>query len=311
MTGEVEPGLDWVEIIGTANEELVVPALHRRLVESGATPHVDEDALEYLRSFDEANCERNRRIWRLIREVVGGLNAAGITPLLIKGGNDLARRDEPANSTRMMVDADILVRSAELSKTEQAFAHLGFAPLKDTCFEHTVSSYWRDGEVAPIDLHIALPRRISALFPTAELPRTVLHERDGIRFMAPDDSLHFAINIAHDILHDKAFISGKTRLRYLLDLAAQIDDSNTALDWEWLAAMRSDRRFRLAFDLQRLMLNHLLKIDLPQFPEADRWVRLLHRRRIFKLRQAQVGYFEWRIIRRGLRIARNMGLQVP
>lgn len=311
LRGEVEAGLDWVEIVGTANDEFVAPALHRRLVRSGAAPLVDADALAYLASLDEANRARNRRIRDLLDEVVGGLNAAGIVPLLIKGGNDLARLDDPGDFGRILVDIDLLVAPPELPQAERALAGLGFAPLEETRHAHSPGSYWRPGEVAPIDLHTALPQGIAMLLPAGPLPRTVRRERDGVGFAGPDPSLHFLITVAHEMLHDRVLFSGVTQMRYLVDLAEQAETRQAEIDWDWLAAMRESRSFRLALDVQRLMLRHLLGIDLDRLPEPGLAARLLHRRRLFKLRRPELGFFEWRIVRRGLRAARNAGAQIP
>lgn len=309
MTGDVRTGLDWMELICTANEEFVSPALFRRLVRSGGASLVDEDALAYLRGLDEANGERNRRLWQLLRTVVGGLNRAGIVPLVIKGGSDLARRADPADVARILVDVDLLVTATELSEAERVLADLGFGLLENTRYEHSPGSYWRSGEVGPVDLHTALPERIATLLPAGALPRTVERERDGIRFLVPDASLHFLINISHEMLHDNALLDGTTKLRYLLDLAEQVEDPDTSLDWDWLAARRTNRRFRLALDLQRLMMKHLLAVDLDRIPDPGIDVRLLHRRRIIKLRRPRLGLLERRVLQRGLRLARHARMQ--
>ena len=311
LCGEVEPGLDWVEIVGTANEEFVAPALHRRLLRSGAAALVDDDALAYLAALDAANRARNRRIRDLLDEVVSGLNAAGIVPLLIKGGNDLARLDDPADFGRILVDVDLLVAPPEQPQAERALADLGFAPLEETRHAHSPGSYWRPGEVAPIDLHTALPQGIAMLLPAGPLPRTTLRERDGLSFMGPDPGLHFLITVAHEMLHDRVLFSGVTQLRYLLDLAEQAETRRAGIDWDWLAEMRRNRSFRLALDVQRLMLRHLLGVEFERLPEPGPVARLLHRRRLFKLRRPELGFLEWRIVRRGLRAARNAGAQIP
>lgn len=311
MTGDVADGLDWVEIVGTANGELAAPALYRRIVQAGQEPHVDGDALEYLRSLDEANRERNRRIWALFREVVAGLNAVGVVPLLLKGGNNLARHDDPGDYFRILVDVDILVTPEELAATERAFGDMGFGVVEGTRYEHSPGSYWRQGDLAPVDLHTSLPPQMSALLPPGGIPRTALRERDGVRFLSPDDSLHILINIAHEMLHDRVLASGYTQLRYLLDLAEQIGDPGVSIDWAWLGEMRAHRSFRLALDVQRLMLAHLLGVQTRELPVPGLAARFLHRRRVFKMRRKHLGDLEWRIVRRGLRAARNAGLQTP
>lgn len=311
MTGDIPDGLDWVEIVGTANDELVAPALYRRILQTDSAAHVDADALEYLRTLDEANRERNRRIWTLFREVVAGLNAVGIVPLLIKGGNNLARYDDPGGYFRILVDVDILVTPEEQATAERALGDLGFDLVEGTRYEHSPGSYWRRGDVGPVDLHTALPPQMAALWPPDELARTALRERDGVRFRAPDDSLHILINIAHEMLHDRVLASGYTQLRYLLDLAEQIGEPGGAIDWGWLGEKRAYRSFSLALDVQRLMLGHLFGVETRQLPVPGLFARFLHHRRVFKMRHERLGDLEWRFVRRALRRARRTGVQTP
>lgn len=305
MTGQVAPGLDWVELVGTASEEQVSPALYRRLVRFGCTPQVDEDALEHLRAVHDTNRTRNQRIWALFLEVAGGLNATGIVPLLVKGGSDLARQDDPGEATRLLCDLDIVVAAAEVPAAERALSGMGLQALPDTRHAHSPGSYWRPGDIAPVDLHSALPGLVAAFVPEDDSGRLVLHEREGVRFLVPDPSLHFVINLAHEMLHDRVLLHGTTQLRYLVDLADQAD---APLDWDWIATLRADRDFRLAVDLQRLMLRHLLATDLERLPEPDRRTRWLHARRVLKMRWPKLGYLEWRIVRRGLRLAKSRQL---
>lgn len=307
LTGEVETGLDWVEVIGTANDEVVAPALYRRLVQTGATARVDADALEYLRWFDDANRQRNRRIWDLLRKVVGEMNAAGITPTIIKGGNDLARRPDPGDCDRILADLDILVPPGSLEAAQGVFADLGLSPLEQSRHEHSPGSYWRPGEVVPIDLHSSLPARIARLLPADQNFRMIPCERDGVRFLGPDPTLHFFITIVHEMVHDRVLLHGTTKLCYLLDLTRQVDEHGASIDWPWLKAKRSNLWFRLALDLQILMLRHLLDFKFEGLPEPGLQARLLHARRIFKMRHAELGFLEWRILRLGLLAKRRAG----
>ena len=309
MRGEVAPGLDWVELVRTAGEEKVIPALYRRLLRSGCAHAVDEDALEHLRAVHEANCERNRRLWALFVEVAGALNAAGIVPVLIKGGSDLARQDDPGKAPRMLSDLDIVVARAELPDTQRVFSEIGLNVEPGTRHAHSPGSYRRMRDIAPIDLHVSLPGRVAGFAPDGEAVRILDHERDGVRFGMPDPSLHFVITLAHEMLHDRVLMHGTTQMRYLVDLAEQAGDPHAAIDWEWIAALRADRSFELALDVQRLMLRHLLATELGPLPEPGRRARWLHARRVFKMRRPELGYLEWRIVRRGLRLVRHPGLQ--
>ena len=309
MRGEVAPGLDWVELVGTASEEKVIPALYHRLVRFGCERAVDEDALHHLHMVEEANRERNRRIWALFCEVAGHLNAAGIVPLLIKGGSELARHRDPGDAARMLSDLDIVVARADLPGTQRVFSELGLLVEPGTRHDHSPGSYRRAEDIAPIDLHFSLPGRVAGFAPDDKAFRILDHEREGVRFRMPDPSLHFVITLAHEMLHDRVLMHGTTQLRYLVDLADQVGDPQAVIDWEWISALRADRSFELALDVQRLMLRHLLDTDLGHLPEPGRWARWLHARRVFKMRRPELGYLEWRIVRRGLRLVRHPGLQ--
>ena len=297
MGGKVAPGLDWVELARTASEENVIPALYRRLMRFGCDHAVDKDALEHFRAVDDANRERNRRIWALFLEVGHQLNEAGIVPLLIKGGSDLARQDDPGDVSRILSDLDLVVASEELAVAEKIFSKLGLRALPGTRHDHSPGSYFRPGEIAPIDLHVSLPSRVAEYATGGAAARIKTRERDGVRFRAADASLHFVITLTHEMLHDRLLMHGTTQLRYLLDLTEQAADPRMPIDWDWIVTLRTDRNFRLALDVQRLMLRHLLETDLGALPEPGRMAHLLHARRVFKMRRPELGFLEWRIIR--------------
>lgn len=299
---------DWYAMIALANEEFVATPLCRGLMLPGAARRADPEALAYLTELECANRARNQQIWTLVCTAVRGFNAAGLEPVLIKGVSEMALLETPADYPRLLIDADLLVAPAEADAAVRAFAGLGFEELEDSRYEHSPGSYWRPGEVASIDLHSALPERIAGLLTAEDLgSRLVSRERDGIHFRLPDASLRFLINIAHDMLHHTALASGATSLRYLLALAGQIEDPRQELDWDWLHSKRRHPDFRRAFDLQLLMLRHLLDVETPVAGPPDSMVRLLHRRRLWKFRHPRLGQAEWELVRRGLSAARRAG----
>lgn len=307
LRGRFDSNADWFELIATANAEFVAPALYRSLAASGAAARAEPDALAYLAELDRANRTRNRRLWRLVSTVTRALNAAGITPVLIKGAGEMALLAEPQDYARMLIDADMLVDPADLPAAVAVLQQLGFEELEDSAYGHSPGSYWRPGEVAALDLHSALPDRIASLLSRADLrQRLTAMERDGLRFRVPDASLGFLINIAHDMLHHTALASGATNLRYLLPLAGQIQDPQSRLDWDWLRSKQRNWRFRLAFGLQLRMLASLLGVTVPAAGPPGLLVRLLHWRRQLKFRNPRLGRMEWEILRRGLKPAQAL-----
>lgn len=300
---------DWFELIATANEHYVTSFLHRSLRDrSGAA---EPDAASYLAELDAANRSRNRQIWDMTCEVVRTCNAAGMVPVLIKGASEMALLQDPSDYPRIMIDVDLLLAPADLEAGFDVLDSLDFVPLDDSEFDHSPGSYWRPGAMASVDLHSGLPERIACLLTEGELcfdptkadpaanggGRMRLIERDGAQMLLPDASLRFLINIAHDMLHHSTLASGATSLRYLLMLAAQMEDQRDPLDWDWIATKLSHPRFRLALDLQLLMLRHLFDVEAPLPLSPGRYARFLHQRRLLKMRFPQLGQVEWNVLR--------------
>ncbi|WP_170134083.1 nucleotidyltransferase family protein [Palleronia aestuarii] len=299
MTGPPDPELDWMEIVATANEEFCTSILYRRLMRSEHAVSVDPDVLNFLAELERANRERNRRLWTFLSEVVGALNSAGLTPLLIKGAVDLARQPDPGDAARILVDTDLLIAPQDLAVALHVLQGLRLKPLEHTAHVHSPGSFWRPGEVGPVDLHTALPPGVASFLSPDDMCRVTLQERDSVRFYAPNADLHALIMIGHEMLHDRGLLSGWTQLKYLVDLADQFTDPS--LDWNWLAAKRQMRVFGLALDVQRLMAERLLGIRTDRLARPTMRAQLLHRRRVLKLRWTVLGQIEWRILRYCLR----------
>ncbi|WP_170576203.1 nucleotidyltransferase family protein [Ruegeria atlantica] len=309
LNGEFKDNPDWFELISVATDEFVTTALYRRLIASGAAERTEPEALAYLAELERANIIRNRQLWELTYTAVADMNAAGVIPTLIKGASEMALLAEPAEYSRLLIDIDLLVSPVDIPTVQAAFARDGFEVVENSQHDHSPGSYWRPGAVATIDLHNALPSRISALLTEEDLrTRLIAHERDGIHFLVPDSSLRLLINIGHDMLHHTTLARGATSLRYLLSLIEQIEDPRSSIDWAWLHSKRQDWRFRLAFDLQSAMLDHLFAVKMPAPSPPSLAVRLLHWRRRLKFRNPRLGQIEWTIVRYGIGASRFMGI---
>lgn len=308
--GKFDDEPDWFELISTANDEFVAPVLCRSLEASDAAARAEPEARAYLAELERANQARNRNLWRLVCKTIKGFNAEGVTPTLIKGASEMALMADPSQYSRLLIDVDLLIEPDQLAAVEQAFEQLGFELLADSKYQHSPGSYWCPGTVAAVDLHSSFPQRIACLLSDEDLnARLTLQQRDDIIFRVPDDSLRFLINISHDMIHHTALASGATNLRYLLTLAEQIKDPKTRLDWGWLQSKRHDWRFRLAFDLQLMMLDDLLGVEVPATEPPALVVRLLHWRRLLKFRNPRLGRIEWQVVRYGLSAARVAGMR--
>jgi Uncharacterised nucleotidyltransferase len=77
---ETEP--DWPLVVKLASEQLVSPMIGLVLTRQ---PEVADDVKEYFAAVIALNRERNAILENAIRDIIGALNRAGMTPLLMKG----------------------------------------------------------------------------------------------------------------------------------------------------------------------------------------------------------------------------------
>ena len=124
---------DWAPVLEIANHHLLTPALWSALGKSGHAAALPADAGDYLATLHRLNGDRNRALGRQAIELIGALNAQGITPALLKGG--LALFDGPyANpAVRMMRDLDILVPAGVESRRHRGAGAAGLPPRPAVC----------------------------------------------------------------------------------------------------------------------------------------------------------------------------------
>ncbi len=297
LCGDLGQMTDWEGLIRAANDQFVTPALFHRL-RQGDVPATEPEAMAYLGEVDSLNCRRNRGLWSMVAECTGLLNEAGIVPTLIKGASEMALQDDPAEFYRLMIDVDLLVEPEETARALTVLTGAGFTRLEESEYAHSPGSFWKEGCVGTLDLHAGLQSDIARfLAPEDWQRRRLLRERDGMRFFVPDPSLRLLINVSHDMLHHSGLSKGGISLRYLLPLRRQLQQADAELDWPWLLGLRRDRGFRLAFDLQMLMLEELFQMPLPEAVRPDLATRFLHRRRLIKARHPRLAEVEWAVVK--------------
>ena len=304
LRGEFGPRTDWVDVVAIANDYLVGPSLYRELCRSERRDPVDPEAMAYLGRLHAANLERNAALRRQIVEVAEAMTAEGLEPLLIKGAALLALPGDPAAETRMIGDID-LVAGPERAEMDGVLRRLGYAVVDGTARGHSAGTYWRGYSAGGIDLHARLPVRMAPVIFEADLAARTERVRLGDAVVrVPDATLHVALNIAHEMLHDQGLYTGLTEVRYVLELRDVVCRSQRPIDWDWLARKCENPAFALALELQARMARELLGFD--PFPGVARSRRgdLLHRRRLLKARLDAIGRLEWRVVSRLMRMRR-------
>ena len=305
LRGDVPERADWETVVAAANDSLVAPALHRALRRSDGLSRVDPEALDYLEDLDAANRERNRRLASQLAEIVAAAAAAGVGLSLIKGAVTLSEAADPSDVSRMLYDLDILIDPSDGATLDGILRDLGYRAFEDSANDYSRGSFHRDDVVGAVDVHQALPERFLGLLTPDDLDRHMVEAVwNGTALRVPDASLRIAMNIAHEMLHDRGIFTGFVHMRYLLELIDLCGRPGQAIDWDWLDAKCSSRRFALGFELQCRLVGRLFPaVPFPRGPRT-RAGGLLYRRCLLKGRFHRLGALEWRLIL-GLRRTRT------
>ncbi|MDX2169436.1 MAG: nucleotidyltransferase family protein [Deltaproteobacteria bacterium] len=228
--------VSWEGLIAAAGHHLVTPALAWCLRDDAALP---APVRQYLETVATLNRQRNVLLHEVLLACLRPLNAAGITPVLLKGIASLESRLYPEAGLRVLADIDLLVPLAE---AKAAYAHLLHAGLQPAGLG-TREVYGERFHHLPALRHVA-----SGI--TVEVHRRVLTEAyDGLvpaavalqcstplriddcaaRLLSPTD--RFAHALAHTQLQDGNFARGTPELRQLLELALLASRFGAAIDW--------------------------------------------------------------------------------
>lgn len=226
----------------------VLPLVLRTLAATG----LDDPDLGRMAGLRRLGWMRSMLVLQRATAVVAGLRAAGIETLALKG-TALASSAYAHTSLRPMVDADLLVRPAEVPAAFGVLASLGYqvpstADRRYLLLRHGVALGSDEG--GHLDLHwmahrALAPPGISRTFPAlpweADLPvdewwgraRTIDLNGVDVRIPASTDLL------LHVCLHGVLGASAG-RLRWVPDAAAILGSS--AVDWPLLVAQARRRR---------------------------------------------------------------------
>lgn len=236
VTHQPQPGSpamspDWEDIMHVASEHLVVPNLYVGLRIKGLLTEVPADFCETLEAFQCLNTLRNGRLRRQMLEISSTLNAIGVTPIWLKGANNLMAVDWQ-KSGRMMLDLDFWVpdptqRTDALKCLDQLgyFVPSEYSQVNFDASQH-VAPRFRDGELARIEVHQCIvDPKVAQLLPDREaLTRAEWIHWEGHRvgrLSLPDRLMHSYIQCTE--------MSGDTMFRARISLRKVLDFVQLAL----------------------------------------------------------------------------------
>lgn len=289
LQGDVLNRSDWDEVIATANAHLLGPHLYHQILKSGRLDQVDPEAVEYLGSQAAANHERSRRLLAQLDEAASAMNDVGVIPLAIKGMAALLQSDRVEEFPRIVRDVDLLIGKAEAAPVDRALSDLGYDAERVEEGGHSVGNYVRCDAVGVLDLHIRLPRRVALVVTMDDLMSRAREARLANSVVRiPDASAHVAINLAHDMIHNRCMYSGIMDLGYLVELVQFIGERGDEIDQPWIEQKQKIRRFGLSVEMQARMARHLFGSASFIASESSALGWALHHRRRLKTRFAPI-----------------------
>ena len=215
--------LDFLAVVNEANARLVTPRLFTVLQSTGRIDDAPADIVDFLEDVFRRNTERNRRLLVNLQAAVVALNAAEITPVLLKGAVQLAGRG--GNCDRILSDIDLLICPDEVEIGLAAMAAAGITQVSRYPGErvHVVAEFGDDNSVGLIDLHQrpAGPPGFAEAETLAKSSRPSI----GIKGSALTPSLahQILLLVMHDHFHDGGYWRGEVDLRHLLDMKDAVE----------------------------------------------------------------------------------------
>jgi len=104
-----DPGYDWNSFIWTCSNHLVLPVIYLKFLKYDLLGYLPEVLAQHLKEIHSLNRTRNEQIILQVKEMNATLNAAGISPIYLKGTGNLIDGFYEDIGERIIGDIDFLV----------------------------------------------------------------------------------------------------------------------------------------------------------------------------------------------------------
>lgn len=283
LRGELPNGVDWMSLIGLANQTLTTPALIS-IVER-YPKDIPGDVHDYVCEIFERNVVRNDRLSAQLAEALVALNREKITPVLMKGSAVLVS-SHARGPARLISDLDILVSPNEAKAASRCLSELGYSVHYEA---PDGAAKWyadleRPGDVGMIDLHQKPPGHGVFYGVSGDVTQNCRPlSWNGASVYIPSGTYHALMLIIHDQFQDADYWVGKIDLRHLLDLRDLANEPD-GIDWQRLALIVPGELARNAMETQLVALSSLLRVNVPPELRSRVIPRIQHGRRMLQIR---------------------------
>ncbi len=284
LRGQLPAHADWSRIIGLANKTLCTPAVAARLRDAGLFPGLPADVGTFFSEMERRNGQRNDRLMAQLDETAAVMNAAGVSPVLLKGTAWLVHAPPERRAARMLADIDLMVPADRFQSMIDQLRGIGYH-LETTDLEPGVPAVLsRPQDAATIDLHSEYGGINTLFYRFDDLAKdAVLLDLKGGIISLPSPVACTAILLLHDQLKGRDYLRGRIDLRHLLDIQF-FASKFTCADWDELNRLFHSGYARNAMRTQLLTAAKLLDMDVPRAVQRGMCARLQYYRRLVQLR---------------------------
>jgi len=218
-----DPGYDWNSFIWTCSNHLVLPVIYLKFLKYDLLGYLPEVLAQHLEDIYSLNRKRNEQILEQMKEINATLNAAGISPIYLKGTGNLIDGIYSDIGERIIGDIDLLVREDDYLKSVELAKEIGYInywgepnnPLK---IKHYPRLY---KEHVPADLeihHIPVRSKYSKYFNSEMIFRQKTEVIGFPGCFVPGDEHKVVLNFIHSQLSNSGHQLGVVSLRDIYDL---------------------------------------------------------------------------------------------
>ena len=259
----------WETVVFLANHYLVTPALRTALQRKGLWGLLDHELRQYLEEIHRLNVQRNHLVKEEAIRAVGHLNAAGIEPVLLKGGANLFTDPYGDTGVRMMIDVDMLLPEILCSRATNVLLDHGYNEMARPDDEEDTAHgepLLRDGAVARMELHTRLLHhnepQVLSTDDAWEQSQRLTFQDVKLRVLSPEH--WFVYNFLHSEVRHEHFDRGLIGLRDLYDLSAVWGEIADKVDWHRLTSAMMSHGIERPFLSYLHLAQRLFGIALPE-----------------------------------------------
>lgn len=279
----VDPN-DWVNIVKAGDKEHMTGAL------AVALGHQENCQLpQHVRSALNRRLlmgtELNKRIKGQAEEAIRTFNAAGCTPMLLKGALYLFETPPEDLGGRFMRDIDLVVPKESIDTCVRSLRAIGYVPEGEG---DDWTYHWRPmhhpDHIVAIELHVRPGEQRSFLTVDEAWSKAVHVNAPGLQMVSLAPTHRIAHNIFHSEIQDFGYVLGSICLRQLYDLAGICARFENEIDWQDVSARMQRHGMGGLFRARMHMATELLGSPRPPVRVNTLRARLHLKRCLIQLR---------------------------